>query len=80
MSKFEKIKTFWEYIKEYRRKRKEEKEILYMQSRGASILKSANFMNHPYMQKPMKQIGLDKEIKIGESNSVINKVESNKED
>ena len=80
MSKLEKIKAFWEYIKEYRRKRKEEKEIAYMQARGGSILKSANFMDHPYMQKPMKQMGLDKRVKMGvsQNQSIANKM-NNKE-
>jgi hypothetical protein len=67
MARFEKIKAFVNYVKEYWRKKKEEREVTYMQSRGNSILKNSNFMDHPYMQKPMTQMGLDKGIKMGVS-------------
>jgi hypothetical protein len=78
MAKFEKIKTFVGYIKEYLRKRKEEKEVMYMQARGSSILKSANFMDHPYMQKSTERMGLNKEVKMGvsQNQSIASKMDN----
>jgi hypothetical protein len=73
MGKFEKLKTFVGYVKEYLKKKKEEREVTYMQSRGSSILKNTSFMDHPYMQKTSQKVVNDT-AKLKEAKSVLSKI------
>jgi hypothetical protein len=67
MANLEGIIAFFKNIVEWRKKKKEEKDFLYMQASGTSILKNSNFKDHSYMQSPIKQLGLDKGVKLGTS-------------
>ena len=63
---WESFKIIIEDIKAAIKSKKEEKEVTYMQARGNSMLKSANWTDHPYMQK--SSIGIEK------SKSVLDKL------
>lgn len=63
---FEGLKSIFKSIMDYRKKKKEEKEVFGMQATGRSMVKT-NFMEHSYMKSPMQQMGLDKGTKLGSS-------------
>ena len=63
---FENIKSVFKSLREYYKKKKEEKEVFNMQASGRSMVKT-NFMDHSYMQKPTQQMGLDKGVNLGSS-------------
>jgi len=67
MASVEGIIAFFKNIFDWRKKKKEEKEFFYMQASGTSIIKKSNFQDHTYMQTPIKQLGLDKGVKLGTS-------------
>lgn len=64
---FEGLKSIFKSIMDYRKKKKEEKEVFYMQASGASMIKKSNFQDHAYMKSPIQQMGLDKGVKLGSS-------------
>lgn len=66
MANFEGLKSVIKNIVEWRKKKKEEKEVFNMQATGRSMVKT-NFMDHSYMKSPIQQMGLDKGVKLGTS-------------
>lgn len=66
MAILESFKIIIKEIKGWIKSKKEEKEITYMQARGNSMLKGANWTDHPYMQR--SSIGIEK------SKSVLDKL------
>ena len=60
------LKSIFKSIMDYRKKKKEEKEVFNMQAAGRPMVKT-NFMEHSYMKSPMQQMGLDKGIKMTSS-------------
>lgn len=66
MTMFENLKAIFKSLREYYKKKKEEKEVGYMQAAGRSMVKTS-FMDHSYMQRPTQQIGLDKGMKMTNS-------------
>jgi|GEM_PF-3539659 len=63
---FEGLKSIFKSIMDYRKKKKEEKEVFNMQAAGRPMVKT-NFMEHSYMKSPIQQMGLDKGPKLGTS-------------
>lgn len=63
---FEGLKSIFKSLMDYRKKKKEEKEVFNMQAAGRPMVKT-NFMEHSYMKSPMQQMGLDKGVKLGSS-------------
>lgn len=66
MANFEGIKLIIKSVMEWRKKKKEEKDVFNMQAAGRPMVKT-NFMDHSYMKSPMQQMGLDKGLKLGTS-------------
>jgi hypothetical protein len=64
MMTFEKIKSFFGYVIDWYKKKKEEKSVFQMQASGRSMVKT-NWMDHSYMKNPIQQMGLDKRVKTG---------------
>ena len=62
----ENLKFFLKSIKEWYKKKKDEKNVNYMQAAGRTMVKT-NWMDHSYMKSPVQQMGLDKGIKMGDS-------------
>lgn len=67
MATLEGIISFFKNIIDWRKSKSEEKKVFYMQASGNSILNKTNFKDHEYMQTPIKQLGLDKGVKLGTS-------------
>jgi hypothetical protein len=72
---FEKIRIFIGQIKDYLKRKKEEREVFNMQATGRHMIKT-NFMDHPYMQKTSQKI-INDTARLGETRSVLNKIREN---
>jgi hypothetical protein len=62
----ENLKAIFKSLREYYKKKKDEKRVGYMQAAGRTMVKT-NWMDHSYMRSPVQQMGLDKGVKMGSS-------------